>query len=169
MSEVTRPEQYLQQFRKEEANSHPENAASVIAALVERKRGNLQIPDINEYCLMWSDLKLETGRGRVPEPIHEMIIHISRGLDFLLFDKLNQTQQGSIREELKATEQEEGTDRLTLTYQEAVILKDAAAVVNVVYDPGKPEESEKRTFQFSTLLSDEYSSPTIVESEKTKK
>jgi hypothetical protein len=150
-----RPQPVLQTFG-EGGTSQPGGATEAVAALVAGKRGQLNIPDVNEYALMWSDLKLETGRGRVPAAIHETIVHVSRGLDFVLFQRLRPTQQESIRRELAELQQEEGIDHLTLTYAEGQLVRDAAAVVNAVYDPGTPEDTPenraKRTFTFVSLL-----------------
>lgn len=45
--------------------------------------------------------------------------------------------------------------QVAFTYEEGLLLRDAAAVVNVAYDPGEeedtPENREKRTFRFADL------------------
>lgn len=132
-----------------EGSASEQSGVSPFSAFVERP--GLNLPDINEYCLKWSDMKLETSRGRVPEEIHQRVIHVSNGLDFVLFEKLNLTQQASILGELQRHREVEEIEQFELTYEEGMILRDAAAAVNVTYDPGTPEEVEKRTFTFSDL------------------
>src|SRR5438034_10369489 len=96
-------------------------------------------------------MKLETSRGRVPEEIHQMVIHVSNGLDFVLFEELDITQQASILGDLLKHLEIEEIEQIELTYEEGMILRDAASAVNVAYDSGTPEEVEKRTFTFSDL------------------
>jgi hypothetical protein len=132
-----------------EGSGQEQSGVNPFHALIERQRLNL--PDINEYCFMWSDLRRETSRERVPEEVHQMVIHVSNGLDFVLFEHLNLTQQASILGELQRHREVEGIEQFELTYEEGRILRDAAAAVNVAYDPGTPEEIEKRTFSFSDL------------------
>lgn len=130
-------------------NDPSESAINSIHALMKQSR--LQLPDINAYSLQWSDLKTETGRGRVPEAIRHMVFHVSNGLDFVLFEHLNLEQQASILREFQGYQEAEGIAHLELSYEEGMILRDAAAAVNVAYDPGTPDEIEKRTFTFSDL------------------
>ena len=40
---------------------------------------------------------------------------------------------------------------MILTYEEGILLQKAAAAVNIAYDPGTPEEVEKRTFKIADL------------------
>ena len=126
------------------------SAIDLVRGLTQRQR-RLNLPDVNEYLMKWSDMKLETSGGRVPEATHQMILHISRGLDFLLFDKVNLTQRGSILREIQQKRRLDGIEQVELTHEEGLILKEAAAAVNVAYDPGTPEEVEKRTFKFADL------------------
>jgi len=127
-----------------------------VRGLIER-RSRLNLPDINEYVMMWKGLAALTVQGkepyriRVPEAEHEQIVHVSRGIDFVFFEKLEATQQASILEELQTHRQQEGIEQYVLSYEEGLILRDATAAVNVAYDPGTPEEVEKRTFKFSDL------------------
>jgi hypothetical protein len=118
--------------------------------------------------MMWSGLAALTIRSpiaaesRIPVPpaIHQTIVHVSRGLDFVLFHELGKSQRGrglqsSILRELAELRHEEGIDRFILTHEEGLLVRDAAAVVNVAYDPGgaedTPENIKKRTFVFADL------------------
>lgn len=144
-------ERFYQQFgeRSGEAGS----ARQLVTDLIKRQR--LSLPDINEYCLMWSDLRVETSSGRVLEAVHQTLVNTSHGLDFLLFEKVKQTQQISILSELERKRKVLGIDRYVLPYEDAKLLQLAAAAVNIVYDPGepedKPENTNKRTFVFADL------------------
>ena len=80
-----------------------------------------------------------------------MVIHVSNGLDFVLFTHLNLEQQASILREFQGYREAEGMEHFELSYEEGLILRDAAAAVSVAYDPGTPDEIEKRTFTFSAL------------------
>lgn len=140
----------LKPFGETSGSGQQGSAIDLVRGLTQRQR-RLHLPDVNEYLMKWSDMKLETSGGRVPEAIHQMIIHISRGLDFLLFDKVSLTQRGSILREIQEKRRLEGIEQVELTYEEGLILKEAAAAVNVDYDPGKPEEVEKRTFNIADL------------------
>ncbi len=148
---------FYQQFGERSASGQQDNAVTDIRGLIERRRG-LNLPDKNEYVMMWKGLAAltipsgkEPYRIRVPEEEHEKIVQVSRGIDFVLFNEVNTTQQASILRELQEHQQQEGIEQFVLSHEEGLLLKDAAAAVNVAYDPGTPEEEEKRTFTFSDL------------------
>lgn len=142
-------------------------ARHFVTDLIQRQQ--LSLPDINEYCLTWSDLRIETGSGRVPEALHQSIINVSGGLDFLLFDKVGEAQRESIKSEHKFVRRKLGIDRYVLPYEDAKLLQLAAAAVNVPYDPGEPEDTpeniKKRTFLFADL-EDIPPTSTVVDAEK---
>ncbi len=148
---------FYQQFGERSGSGQQESAVTDIRGLIERRRG-LNFPDKNEYVMMWKELAAltipsgkEPYRIRVPEEEHEKIVQVSRGIDFVLFNEVNTTQQASILRELQEHQQKEGIEQFVLSHEEGLLLKDAAAAVNVAYDPGTPEEEEKRTFNFSDL------------------
>jgi hypothetical protein len=148
---------FYQQFGNRSGSGQQENAVNDNRGLIERRRG-LNLPDINEYVMMWKGLAAltipsgkEPYRIRVPEVEHDKIVQVSRGIDFVLFNEINTTQQASILRELQEHKQQEGIEQYVLSYEEGLLLRDAAAAVDVAYDPGTPEEEEKRTFTFSDL------------------
>ena len=134
------------------------SAINGVRGLIARQR-QLNLPNIDGYCIMWMGLAALTVNSpiaaevRIPvtPAIQQIIVQVGRGLDFVLFHKISKEQRGSILRELTELRQEEGIDRFVLTYEEGLGLRDAAAVVNVAYDPGTPEEVVKRTFKFSDL------------------
>ncbi len=127
------------------------SAINGIRGLIERRR-RLNIPDVDEYVMKWKGLTAfhaELGIETTPE-VHQMIVNVSRGLDFVLFEKIKPAQRGSILEELQNARQK-GIEQYVLTHEEGLLLRDAAAAVNVPYDPGTPDEVEKRTFKIADL------------------
>lgn len=142
------------------------SARQLVTDFIQQKR--LDLPDVHEYTMMWSSLAALTidspiaAESRIPvsPEVHQTIVRVSRGLDFVLFDELGKIQKGKglqkrILTELAEIRQEEGTDRLELSFEEGRLLRDAAAAVNIVYNPGgaedTPENREKRTFRFTDL------------------
>ena len=109
---------------------------------------------------MWSDLAADTVRRREASPeVHRTISNISLGIDYLTFtrrnDQLSHGQRSYIPQKFSEIRQEEGIDRVTFSYDDAKMLQLAAAVVNIPYDPGEPEDTpenrKKRTFVFAVL------------------
>jgi hypothetical protein len=142
------------------------SARQFITDLIQQQR--LRLPDVYEYNMMWKGLSALTihspiaaeVRINVPPAVHQTIVNVSRGIDFVLFHELGKSVkgrglQGSILRELAELRQEEDIDRFILTHEEGSLLRDAAAAVNVAYDPGgeedTPENREKRTFRFADL------------------
>ncbi len=161
---------FYQQFGETSRSASGEagSARQVVTDLINRQR--LGLPDINEYCLMWSDLRVETSSGRVPEAVHQTVVNVSNGLDFLLFDKVGEVQQESILSELERKRKILGVDRYVLPYEDAQLLQLAAAAVNVGYDPGgegnTPENMKKRTFVFADLAGIPVSTTNVVDAGK---
>src|SRR5690242_11045001 len=115
---------YYQQFNEglpQAGNDQTGSAATPFDALIQRQR--LNVSDINAYCLQWSDLKTETGRGNVPEAMRQMVLHVSNGLDFVLFAHLNLEQQASILREFQGYREAEGMEHFALSYEEGKILR----------------------------------------------
>ena len=148
-----------EQFAGESAQE--QSGVKPFDALVKQVRLNL--PDIDEYSDMWKgldalaissprayDIAAEVRIPVTPE-IRHMIGQISTGIDFVLFEEVSSTKRGQILRELAEIQQEEGIHEFILTYEEGLILRKAAAAVNVEYDPGTPEEVEKRTFKIADL------------------
>ena len=140
-----------------EGSTQEQSGVSPFDALVEYQRLNLGT--IDEYSDMWKGLDALTINSpisvgtRIPvtPEIHHMIGQISTGIDFVLFAEVSATKRGQILRELAEIQQEEGINEFILTYEEGILLRDAASVVNVAYDPGTPEEVEKRTFKIADL------------------
>lgn len=128
-----------------------EQGSDPVAALVEKTRKRLKLGDINEYTQAWLDLGLET-HGLVSETETRMIYHVGTALRFLTYDKLRDTRQALLLVELAKKRTHDKVDRLVLPYDDAHMLQQAAAAVNIPYDPGTPENTpeniEKRTFKF---------------------
>jgi len=147
-----RPAQPAFQQFGERSGSQQGSAVNFVRGIVQQRQ--LNVGDINDYCLMWSDMKLNAHRGLSSEA-YQTVKNVSRGLDFVLFDKVRPTQQGSILRELAEIQQEEDIDRIVLPYADATLLRSAAAAVNIAYDPGSPENTpenlKKRTFVFADL------------------
>ncbi len=65
---------------------------------------------------------------------------------------------------------EEYKGQLVLTYEEGILLRDAAAAVNVAYDPGgqekTPKNMKKRTFVFADLAGRPPSTVNVVDAVK---
>ena len=165
---------FYQQFG--ERSGQQESAVTDIRGLIERRR-ELNLPDINEYVMMWKGLAAltipsgkEPYRIRVPEEEHEKIVQVSRGIDFVLFNEVNTTQQASILRELQEHQQKEGIEQFVLSHEEGLLLKDAAAAVNVAYDPGgaedTPDDVKKRTFVFADLSGRSPSTANVVDAVK---
>ena len=137
-----------------------ENGSNPVRSLIEQQWQRFHVGTISEYCLMWSDLAADTVRRRVVSPeVHQTISNISVGIDYLAFtkryDQLSHGQRSYIPQKFSEIRQEEGIDRVTFSYDDAKMLQLAAAVVNIPYDPGEPEDTpeniKKRTFVFADL------------------
>jgi hypothetical protein len=172
---------FYQQFGEKSGSGEAGSARQFVSDLIQRQ--GLRLPDVYEYNMMWSGLAALTIHtplaaderiGVTPE-IHRTIVNVSRGLDFVLFNELGKSQKGKglqrrILAELTEIRQEEGTDRLVLPYEEGLLLRDAAAAVNIAYDPGEPEDTpenvKKRTFVFADLEGIPLSTPNVIDADK---
>ena len=75
------------------------SARRFVTELIERQR--LQVPDVCEYTMMWSGLAALTihtpiaAESRIPvsPAIHQTIVHVSQGLDFVLFAELGKVKE----------------------------------------------------------------------------
>jgi hypothetical protein len=163
---IERPEGEEEQREESGGSNEVGSARQFVIDLIQRQQ--LHLPDVSEYDKMWSGLASLTinspiateSRVSVPPAVHQTIVNVSRGLDFVLFNELGKSVkgrglQGSILRELAELRQEEGIDRFVLTYEEGLLLREAAAAVNVEYYPGgkedTPENIEKRTFKSADL------------------
>ena len=149
---------FYQQFGERSGSGEAGRARQFVSDLIQRQR--LNVGTISEYCLIWSDLAADTVRRRAVSPeIHRTISNISLGIDFLAFtrghDQLSHGQRSYIPQKFSEIRQEEGIEQVVLPYQDAKLLQHAAAVVNITYDPGEPEDTpenvKKRTFVFAEL------------------
>jgi hypothetical protein len=149
------------------------NARHIVTDLIQRQ--GLRVGTISEYCLMWSDLAADTVKRRELSPeVHQTIGNVSLGIDYLAFtrryDQLSRGQRSYIPKKFSEIGQEEGIDQVTLSYDDAKLLQMVAAVVNIPYDPGEPENTpeniKKRTFVFAELEDLPPSTTTVVEADK---
>lgn len=134
------------------------SARQLVSDLIQQQQQ--QIGTIGDYCLMWSDLAADTVRQRGVSPeVYQTILNISMGIDYLAYtrrnDQLSDGQRSFIPKRFAEIQLEEGIDRVVLPYDDARLLQLVAAVVNIPYDPGEPEDTpenrKKRTFVFADL------------------
>ncbi len=148
---------FYQQCGERSGSGEAGSARQFVTDLVQRQR--LNVGDINQYYDMWVGLQSESA-GYVPHHLTKTMRNISLGLGFLFnhqweeMGKTGRTKRATFQKRLQRW-QEEYKGQLVLTHEEGLMLKDAAAVVNVVYDPGgaenTPENRKKRTFVFTEL------------------
>jgi hypothetical protein len=140
-----------------ERREEPGNTRQFITDLIQHHR--LNVGDINKYYDSWVHLQTESA-GYIPKPLEQTIRKVSLGLGFLFYDQWAETDhpdrrmQGAFQKRLQRwNDIYEG--QLVLTHEEGLVLRDAAAAVNVAYDPGgiehTPENIKKRTFIFADL------------------
>ncbi|SRR5579875_657628 len=155
---------YYSQFG-ETSGGGTERRIAAVDSLIEQTR--LNVGTISDYCTQWTDLAIyarRTLRETLPEneidAICTTITNIRHGLDYLAFtrrhDQITEGHKLFVLEDIPAMLNEyQGTDRVVLSYGEARLLQMAAAVVNIAYDPGEPEDTPenvaKRTFIFTDL------------------
>lgn len=147
-------------------------ARQFVADLIQRQQ--LQVGDINQYYDMWVGLQSESA-DYVPQQLTKTMRNISLGLGFLFnnqwaeMGKTGLAKQAAFQKRLQRW-QDEYKGQLVLTHEEGLMLKDAAAVVNVAYDPGEPEDTpenmKKRTFVFTDLKGMSVSTANVVDAEK---
>ena len=164
---------FYQQFGEKSGSGEAGSARQLVTDLIQLQR--LNVGTISEYCLMWSDLAADTVRRRVVSPeVHRTISNISLGIDFLAFtrrhDQLSYGQRSYIPQKFSEIRQEEGIDRVVLSYEDAKMLQLAATVVNIPYNPGEPEDTpeniKKRTFVFAELAGLPVSPTNVVDAVK---
>jgi hypothetical protein len=141
-----------------EGGTQEQSGVSPFHALIERQRLNL--PDIGQYYDMWVNLLSETA-GDIPENLTETIRNVSLGLGFLFYNQWGEmgytgrAKQVAFQKRL----QRHGIDQLTLPYEDAKQLQQAASLVNVEYDPGEPEDTPeniaKRMFRLADSAGEE--------------
>ena len=123
------------------------------------QRQQLNLPDIVQYYDMWVSLLSETA-GDLPPQATTSLRNVGLGLGFLFYDQwgdmgyIGRAKQVAFQKRLERLD-EAYQGQLVLTYEEGLMLRDAAAAVNVAYDPGEPAETpenmQKRTFIFTDL------------------
>src|SRR5205085_11257573 len=139
-------EQFTERSAQEESGVNP------FDALIERQRLNL--PDIGQYYDMWVNMGSELY-GDIPEEQHQSMEHVSFGLGFLFYQQWGEMGYTGERKQVAFQRrlQRHSIDQLTLPYEDAKLLQQAASLVNVEYDPGDPEDTPenlaKRTFRLA--------------------
>jgi len=143
-----------QSIPRGERSSEAGSARQFVADLIQGQR--LNVGGIGAYYDKWVQLGMEAKRY-IPDDIHQTIRNISLGLGFLFYNQFGEMgragewKQKAFQKRL----QRFGVNELVLTYEQGQMLKDAASVVNIAYDPGEPEETpeniKKRTFVFADL------------------
>ena len=128
------------------------NALDIVHGLTQRQR-RLNLPDINAYYDMWSHL-LSESHGYIPQHLTQTIRQVRLGIGFIFYNhpQFSKDNQWKFQRTLQRWH-EFYNGQLVLTHEEGEILRDAAAAINVSYDPGTPEEVEKRTFKFIDIES----------------
>jgi hypothetical protein len=148
------------------------SARQVVTDLVQRQR--LNIGDIREYYDSWVSLQSESA-GYIPQPMERTIRNVSLGLGFLFYNRWSETDRPGRRMQVAFQKRlrrwhEEYKGQLVLTHEEGLMLRDAAAVVNIPYDPGEPEDTQenvkKRTFVFANLGDRSPSTTTVVDADR---
>ncbi len=150
-----------------------ERGVQALQSLVEQHQKQLQLPDAVSYYDMWVDLLSET-RGYVPQSTTEVIQNVSLGLGFLAYNTWGEmgykgeSKQFVFKRRLQR-EQDDYHGHLVLPYEQGKLLQQAASAIDIAYDPGTPEEVEKRTFSFPDILSPRPVTGTIIESREDKR
>ncbi len=156
-----------------ERNGEAGSARQFVTDLIQRQ--GLRVGTLSDYCLMWSELSADTVRRMEVSPeVHRTISNISLGIDYLAFtqhyNQLSPGQKSYIPQKFSEMRQEEGINHVVLPYDDAKLLQLAAAVVNIAYDPGEPEDTaenlKKRTFVFAELEDLPPSAATVVDADK---
>src|SRR2546421_7828371 len=141
-----------------EGSAQEQRGVNPFAALAEQTRLNL--PDIGQYYDMWVNMHSELY-GDIPEEQHQSMEHISFGLGFLFYQQWGEMGYTGERKQVAFQRrlQRHSIDQLTLPYEDAKRLQQAASLVNVAYDPGEPENTPeniaKRTFRLANSAGEE--------------
>ncbi len=146
-----------EQFAEGSETGQPGSAVDVVRGLIQQQELNLG--DIGNYYDEWINLQSESA-GYIPQSVTTSIRNVSIGLGFLFYNQWGEmghtgrSKQGAFQKRLQRW-YEEYQGELVLTHEEGIMLRDAAAAVNVAYDPGEPEDTpeniQKRTFNFADL------------------
>jgi len=148
------------------------SARRFVTDFIQRQR--LHVGDISNYYDSWVNLQSESA-GHIPQQFTQMIRNTSLGLGFLFNSQwsemgyIGRTKQVAFQKRLQRWH-EEYQGQLVLTHEEGLLLKDAAVVVNVAYDPGEPDDTpeniKKRTFVFADLEGIPASTANVVDADK---
>lgn len=132
--------------RTEAQGSNPFRA--LIERLHVQERKKLSLPDAGRVYLMLVDLLSETA-GDIPQELQDTIRNVGLGFGFLAFDQLPDERKAAFIQRLRRDGKVYKRDHLTLTPDQAEILKRVASAVNIAYDPGQPDEETKRVFPYA--------------------
>ncbi len=165
---------FYQQFGETSRSGSGEagSARQFVTDLDQRRRIN--VGDIKSYYDIWVNAIGETA-GDVPREVTQTLKNVSLGLGFLFYNRWGEmgyegrSKQVAFQKRLQRWH-EEYKGQLVLTYEQGQMLRDAAAAVNVAYDPGgvedTPENRKKRTFVFADLERIPAVTATVVDAEK---
>lgn len=120
---------------------------SLIAELHVQEHKRLTLPEISKVYDMLVNLGSETAIDFPPQ-LHDTIRSVSIGFGFLAFDQLPDGKKAAFIHRLRRDGKVYNRDHLTLTPEQAEILKRVASAVNIAYDPGQPDEEAKRVFPY---------------------
>jgi hypothetical protein len=150
-----------------------QSGSQFVTDLIHRQR--LQIGDISSYYDSWVNLLSESA-GNIPQQFTQTIRNTSLGLGFLFYNQWGEMgREGRIKQvvfqrRLQRARKYYGIDQVVFTHEQGQILRDTAAVVNVTYDPGEPEDTpeniKKRTFVFADLDDMPSSTASVVDADK---
>ncbi len=163
---------FYQQFDKS-GSGEAGSARQFVTDLMQRQ--HLNVGDIGQYYDKWVQLASEI-HGYVPAETHETVKKVGLGLGFLFYNQWAETgytgrsKQVAFQKSLQRERNYFGSRQLELTYEQGQILRDAAAAVNMAYDPGghenTPENRKKRTFVFDDLAGMRAATTIVVDAEK---
>jgi hypothetical protein len=163
---------FYQQFGEKSGSGEAGSARQFVTDLIQRQQ--LTVGDINQYYDMWVGLQSESA-DYVPQHLTKTMRNISLGLGFLFNNQwaemgnTGRSKQVAFQKRLQRWNKEY-KGQLVLTHEEGLLLRDAAAAVNVAYDPGgaedTPDDVKKRTFVFADLSGRSPSTANVVDAVK---
>src|SRR6266446_2895792 len=111
-----------------EGSAQEQSGVNLFDALVERQ--GLNLPDIREYYDMWVNMHSELY-GDIPPEQHQSMENISFGLGFLFYRQWGEMGYAGERKQVAFQRrlQRHGIDQLTLPYEDAKRLHQAASLV----------------------------------------